>query len=986
MNKNILIADDSKTILNIYKIILRGDEEEGFNIQTFLEGKSLLDYFKKEYESGNRIPLCILDIDMPVMDGLTAAGEIRKIDGDVIIIIVTAMSDISLNMIKENLHDNIYYIKKPFNNQEILCLITSLVAGWNHLSEVRKREVILAEKTEEIERFFTVSLDLLCIADVDGYFHRLNKSWEKTLGYSIEELQGKRFLDFVHPEDMEATLLAMKILDSGQEVLNFTNRYICKDGSYRWIEWRSIPYQEKFIYAAARDITERKKAEDELKAAKEAAEIANMAKSQFLASMSHEIRTPMNSIIGLAELALKTSLTERQGNYLENIKYSAYSLLHIINDILDFSKIEAGKLEIINDVFDLYELVEKVTNIIVTKCEEKNIELLYKIDSDVPGILFGDEGRIRQILINLLGNAVKFTEEGEILVTVKKSDTSESTIINLIISVKDTGTGIAPEKQKIIFDSFTQADNSRRMEGTGLGLTISKNLVHIMGGNISVMSEPGKGSTFTVEIPVKVSEGQQEKIFKKIPVKRVLIIDDNTTNLMIIKNILSCWNIETETACDGIEGLHKIKYSIKSGNLFDTIIVDMIMPFMDGFTVINHIKKEIKLQNEPVILMLPSSFHGKEKLEDSGTDLYLIKPVNMEKLYEVLTKAYPLQNIQNKEEDNMAQEESYKGNILVAEDNSINMMIISEIISKTGFTVLEAKNGIEAFEKYKKNECSLIFMDIHMPGMDGFEATEKIRIFEAGKKHTPVIALTADAMKGDREKCIEAGMDDYISKPYSQTKIINTIKKFSQIMRACNIENYDHKGINIFDKAILLERLSNNIDLYRKIIIQTLQQMPEYIVALKKEIKNRNFKEIFYHSHTIKGICSNIEAGKLKDIAEKIEEESMKNGSIKKIEDLIISMEEGFDELKNEIRKTEDIEEERTARNEEHISIPPQDIIKKLYYFAEGGDLKGLKEELNRNKEYTLFYNSVKELADSFEINRLIEKLKTYIVNSEESK
>ncbi|MEQ8187337.1 MAG: response regulator [Candidatus Eremiobacterota bacterium] len=979
MNKNILIADDSKTILNIYKIILRGDKEEGFNIQTFLEGKSLLDYFKKEYESGNRIPLCILDIDMPVMDGLTAAGEIRKIDGDVIIIIVTAMSDISLNMIKENLHDNIYYIKKPFNNQEILCLITSLVAGWNHLSEVRKREVILTEKTEEIERFFTVSLDLLCIADVDGYFHRLNKSWEKTLGYSIEELQDKRFLDFVHPEDMETTLSATKTLASGQEVLNFTNRYICKDGSYRWIEWRSIPYQEKFIYAAARDITDRKKAEEELKAAKEAAEIANRAKSQFLASMSHEIRTPMNGIIGMTELVLTTSLTERQGNYLENIKYSAYSLLNIINDILDFSKIEAGKFEIINGLFDIYELMEKVINIVVTKCEEKNIEILYKIHSDVPEILFGDEGRIRQILINLLGNAVKFTDEGEIFVTLQKTDTSEKERIKLIISVKDTGIGIAREKQKIIFDSFTRLDNVKRYEGTGLGLTISKNLVHIMGGNISVMSEPGKGSTFTVEIPLKVSEEQPKKTFMQLPVKRVLIIDDNETNLLIMKDILSCWNIETETVSGGIEGLHKIKSSIKSGILFDAIIVDMIMPFMDGFTLLSHIKKEIKIQNSPVILMLPSSFHRKEKLEESGTDLYLIKPVNMENVYRLLMKASSssAQKIY-KGENSVPLKESYKGNILVAEDNSINMMIISEIISKTGFTVIEARNGKEAFEKYKKNEYNLVFMDIHMPEMDGFEATEKIRAFEAGKKHTPVIALTADAMKGDREKCIEAGMDDYISKPYSQTKIINTIKRFAKNLISRDIEDNNHKTY-IFRKDIFMKRISNNIDLYRKIIFQTLQQLPKNILDLKKEVKHLNFKEIFYHSHTIKGVCSNIEAGKLKDIAEKIEEESRKNGSIEKIEDLIISLEEGFEELKHEIRKTESMVEEETLKHKEDMSLPPQKVIKKLYSFAEGGDWKGLKEELKGIKEYRLFYNFVKELADNFEMNRLIEKLKTYI-------
>jgi len=497
----------------------------------------------------------------------------------------------------------------------------------------------------------------------------------------------------------------------------------------------------------------------------------------------------MNGIIGMTELALTTHLNDTQRNYLENVKYSAYSLLDIINDILDFSKIEAGKLEISAVNFNLSELIDKSIHILTSKCHQKGIELIYFIDPAIPGILHGDPVRIRQILINLLSNAEKFTSEGEIVVNVNllpKDPHSPPGLLRLAISVRDTGIGIPPEKQQLVFDSFTQAEGSttRKYGGTGLGLTISKTLALMMGGVLYLRSTPGKGSTFTLEIELHESNIQSDfPILVPRDIRNVLIVDDNHTNLEIMHDMLNFWNISSDVCDNGQEALELLRQTHAEGHDYDAIILDYQMPGMDGIELASKIKGDPLLPAETVVMMFSST--DKELITEKSKELninhLLVKPVSMHDLGQALQKnlsAAPFMKPEKK--ITSLPEELIKrgGQIIIAEDNDINMKIAVNIVRRFGLEVLQARNGVEAFELFNTRDADLILMDIHMPEMDGIEATRLIRSESGSKSRIPIIALTADAMTGDREKCLAAGMDDYITKPFKPDDIRKVLKKY----------------------------------------------------------------------------------------------------------------------------------------------------------------------------------------------------------------
>ena len=669
----------------------------------------------------------------------------------------------------------------------------NIIGGIESFEDITERKKVEKALFDSNQRYSTLvhKLPDPIIIHRDGEILFANDAALSVIGSTLEDLLGGNIMDFIAEESKATVIENMRIRVEGiSPVKDYELKAITKTGETRDVIIRSgnIMFDSKpAVIAIMIDITERKLIETALQKAKDEAVRANNAKSEFLATMSHEIRTPMNGVIGMTELALTTSLSSSQRDYLESIQTSAYLLLDTINNILDFSKIEAGKLEIEQVEFNIYDVLEKSVDILTVKAFEKNLELLCEIEPGLPEFFIGDPLRIRQILVNFISNAIKFTEQGEICISARRqvAASEENGEIWIVFSVKDTGIGIAESNQLHIFDQFTQADNSttRRYGGTGLGLSISKMLTQIMKGKLIIESKLGVGSTFGFELPLKIADQSRDQKIPKPKIDRVLVVDDNITNLKIMKDMLTYWSIDSTICTSGKEAIDAMKAANASGKAFDLMIVDMHMPEMDGIAVAEKIRDDRTMNQKPVIFMYSSV--EKENILEScknlGIEQYLTKPVKMKDFFELLHHRKQTDDEKYGQPDSPSENRTPVApgkTILIAEDNSINMKLLHVMLLKTGVEVITAVNGVEAVEQAKNNHVDLVFMDIHMPEQDGFQATRDIRKMESPESHIPIIALTAIAMPGDREKCLEAGMDDYLSKPFRKDDLFALIQKY----------------------------------------------------------------------------------------------------------------------------------------------------------------------------------------------------------------
>lgn len=862
---------------------------------------------------------------------------------------------------------------------------------------------------QERDRFFTNSLDLLCIAGLDGYFRRVNPVFCSTLGYTEQELLNTPFLDFVHPEDLESTQSALDALSRGSNLVQFENRYRCNNGTYRWLEWNTpAPSPEDpQLYAVARDITEhkqieralrdselrfkslfdhspeaivlldletgdfadanqnacelfqldyqtlvrngpvglspreqpdgrssdelakekiqaamhgdssvfewmhlrsdqrpipcevrlvpmthndrpmlrasitdvswRKETEKQLRTAKEEAEAANQAKSEFLANMSHEIRTPMNAIIGMTEMVLDMELPELQREYLDTVLDSSESLLGIINEILDFSKIESGQLQLESFPFSIREFLGDTMKSLANRAHAAGLELAWKVESDVPDYFHGDATRLRQIIINLVGNSIKFTEQGEIVVSVGVVRLSENSV-QLQFEVKDTGIGIAPDRLSAVFHAFQQADSSttRRFGGTGLGLAICSRLVSFMNGEIRVESELGEGTTFFFTVELERRDDVESILRPDLSVLkgvRVLVVDDNQTNLQILSETLHKWELEVTLAGGAGDAILQLQMAASEQRPVTVLITDLHMPDVDGFGLARMIRQQPSFKDIKIIMLTSGVGSDQtEMFESLEISRHLLKPVKPSEILHALFSSLDVESTARKAPSPTLDpsDQIPPQRILLAEDGPANQKLAKALLEKWGHRVTVARNGVEAVQALSNDRFDLVLMDVQMPEMDGLEATRAIRKQEQSSgEHVVIIAMTAHAMAGDQEKCLAAGMDAYLSKPVRKAELYECLSRTFTAPTAKNPagdQQIESTATEVIDWVQARTIVDGDEEMLTEIATTAIGELERLIQRLQVAIKSHDNKLVEITAHSIQGplrVFPNSEASKL---------------------------------------------------------------------------------------------------------------------------
>lgn len=748
------------------------------------------------------------------------------------------------------------------------------------------------------------------VARLDGSIVEANNAFLSIVGYSREEFdQGRVRWDALTPAEHRANdEKAISLLKATGTCLPWEKEYLHKLGHRVpiLVGVTMLEGSETECICFVVDITQQKQTEQELKAAKEAADAASQAKSQFLANMSHEVRTPMNAIIGLTELVLNSPLTQRQTDYLKMVLQSAESLLSIINDVLDFSKVESGKIELEAMPLRLRECVGDALKALALRAHAKGLELALDIHSDVPDWVLGDAGRLRQVITNLVGNAIKFTPAGEVVVSVDvmrtpdqgseagdegavesvpeyesmrvrgsgdsatslTPDSGPNGHAELLFCISDTGIGIAPDKIGKVFEAFEQADSSttRQYGGTGLGLAIVKRLVELMHGQVWIESEIGKGSRFyfSVRLPLCVEPPLEDETPRRTAIRgtRCLVVDDNATNRRILDEILRSWEMLPSCAGSAAEALEALRRGAAAGQPFELVLTDINMPGMDGFALIEQLRAEPEISRTTVIILTSGDRQNDAaSAERLGVAQRLLKPVKQSELFDAIAAALGMVAA---EPEAPAEVEAPLAvcplKILLAEDSLVNQRLAVGLLERHGHDVAVANNGQEALDALQKERFDLVLMDVQMPELDGLEATRRIRVRErnADGRHTPIIAMTAHALKGDRERCLAAGMDEYVSKPIRERQLLAAMRAvLGEKVLPVNVPGMAAHPQASTDRVIdwnaALETCGGDRALLRDIVEAFLEEQPRRLAEIRRGIDQRDFELLNRAAHTVKG-------------------------------------------------------------------------------------------------------------------------------------